>query len=373
MKFSTERATLLKALAHVQSVAEKRNTIPILANVLIQVTSQQVSLKATDMEIEVVERIPASIASEGSCTAPAAVLYDIVRKLPDDVLVELDQTESDGLHLRAGRYATRLNVLPVDDFPSMGSGDFPHKFQISSSILQSLVDRTRFAISTEETRYYLNGIYLHVADVDGEEKLRAVATDGHRLARAETGLPSGAAGISGVIIPRKTVNELRKLMEETEEEVSVALSDTRIQFVVGAITLTSKLIDGVFPDYERVIPQNNNRVLIVDRKAFSEAVARVAAISQERSRPVKLTLKTGLLVLSANSPERGTAKEELDDNLISYSSEELEVGFQARYLGDIMDQVESEAEFVFADSTAPVIVRSIGVSSALYVIMPMRV
>ncbi len=373
MKFSTERAILLKALAHVQSVAEKRNTIPILANVLIQAADQQVSLKATDMEIEVVERIPASVFSEGACTAPAAVLYDIVRKLPDHVVIEFDKTENNGLHLQAGRYATRLNILPVEDFPSMGAGDFPHTFQISSSVLQSLVDRIRFAISNEETRYYLNGIYLHVTDVEGEEKLRAVATDGHRLARVETDVPVGAAGISGVIIPRKTVNELRKLMEETSEEVSISLSDTRIQLVIGSITLTSKLIDGVFPDYERVIPQNNTRVLKVDRKAFSEAVARVAAISQERSRPVKMSLKTGSLVLSANSPERGTAKEELDDNVVSYDSDELEIGFQARYLGDIMEQIEHEAEFVFADSIAPVIVRSAGTSSALYVIMPMRV
>lgn len=262
MKFSAERATLLKALAHIQSVAEKRNTIPILANVLMQASNGQLCLKATDMEIEVVETVPATITRDGATTAPASVLYEIVRKLPDGVEVELDQTDSDGqLHLRAGRYATHLNVLSVDDFPSMGAGDFPHRFHLNGTILRSLIDRTRFAISTEETRYYLNGIYLHAADIDGKPLLRAVATDGHRLARVEAEMPTGAAGMPGVIIPRKTVAELRKLIDEAPEEISVALSETRIQFTVGPITLTSKLIDGTFPEYERVIPRNNTRIL----------------------------------------------------------------------------------------------------------------
>ena len=374
MKFSAERATLLKALAHIQSVAEKRNTIPILANVLMQATNGQLCLKATDMEIEVVETVPATITREGATTAPASVLYEIVRKLPDGVEVELDQTDSDGqLHLRAGRYATHLNVLSVDDFPSMGAGDFPHKFQLNGAVLRSLIDRTRFAISTEETRYYLNGIFLHAADIDGKPLLRAVATDGHRLARVEAEMPAGAAGMPGVIIPRKTVAELRKLIDEAPEDIAVALSETRIQFTVGPITLTSKLIDGTFPEYERVIPRNNTRILRVGKKDFSDAVARVAAISQERSRPVKLMLEPGLLTLSASSAEQGTAKEELDDNRISYDAESLEIGFQARYLNDITDQVEKEVEFCFADSASPAVVRDVDSPSALYVLMPMRV
>ncbi|MBO1324219.1 DNA polymerase III subunit beta [Acetobacter sp. TBRC 12305] len=373
MKFSAERATLLKALAHIQSVAEKRNTIPILANVLIQAADGQLSLKATDMEIEVVEHVPATVIQEGATTAPASVLYEIVRKLPDGVSVELDQSSDGPLHLRAGRYATRLNVLNVDDFPSMGAGDFPHSFSLGSGILRSLIDKTRFAISTEETRYYLNGIYLHAAEVEGEPRLRAVATDGHRLARMETTLPAGAAGIPGVIIPRKTINELRKLIDEAPEEVAIALSDTRIQFTAGPVILTSKLIDGTFPEYERVIPRGNTRILRVGKKDFSDAVARVAAISQERSRPVKMALEPGLLTLSASSPEQGVAKEELDDNRVSYDAEALEIGFQARYLNDITDQVEKEVEFCFADSASPTIVRDVDSPSALYVLMPMRV
>lgn len=374
MKFSAERTTLLKALAHIQSVAEKRNTIPILANVLIHAADGQLSLKATDMEIEVVEVIPATIKREGATTAPAAVLYEIVRKLPDNVLVELDQADGDTpLQLRADRYATRLNVLSVDDFPSMGAGDLPCRFKLNAGVLRSLIDRTRFAISTEETRYYLNGIFFHAADADGIPLLRAVATDGHRLARVETDLPEGAAEMPGVIIPRKTVAELRKLIDEAPEEIEVALSETRVQFTAGSIMLTSKLIDGTFPEYDRVIPRNNTRILRVGKKDFSDAVARVAAISQERSRPVKLTLEPSLLTLSASSPEQGVAKEELDDNRISYDAEALEIGFQARYLNDITDQVEKEVEFAFSDSAAPTIVRDVDSPSALYVLMPMRV
>ncbi|OUJ17674.1 DNA polymerase III subunit beta [Acetobacter orientalis] len=374
MKFSAERTTLLKALAHIQSVAEKRNTIPILANVLINAVDGQLSLKATDMEIEAVEVIPATISREGATTVPASVLYEIVRKLPDNEQVELDQTSGDTpLQLRAGRFATRLNALSVDDFPSMGAGDLPCRFKIATAVLRSLIDRTRFAISTEETRYYLNGIFFHATEHEGLRLLRAVATDGHRLARVETELPAGADTMPGIIVPRKTIAELRKLLDEAPTEIEIALSETRVQFVAGAVTLTSKLIDGTFPEYDRVIPRNNTRILRVGKKDFADAVARVAAISQERSRPVKLALEPGLLTLSASSPEQGVAKEELDDNRISFDAEPLEIGFQARYLNDITDQVEKDVEFAFSDSSAPTIVRDVDSPSALYVLMPMRV
>lgn len=374
MKFKADRTTLIRALAHIQSVAEKRNTIPILANVMLSIEGNLLRLTATDMEIAVVEEVAAEGARDGAATAPASVLYEIVRKLPDGSVVELDHGGGDApLALRAGRYATSLNVLPVEDFPSMVAGDLPCAFSIPSAVLRGLVDRTRFAISTEETRYYLNGIYFHVAK-DGETpKLRAVATDGHRLARVETDLPAGAAEMPGVIIPRKTVAELRKLLDEGAGAVQVSLSDTRIQFRVGAVMLTSKLIDGTFPEYERVIPKNNERFLRVNKHAFADAVARVAAISQERSRPVKLAVQTNLLTLSAISPDQGMAKEELDETSVSYDGPSLEIGFQARYLNDITDQIDVEAEFAFADSSAPTLVRDTNLPTALYVLMPMRV
>ncbi|WP_323993673.1 DNA polymerase III subunit beta [Nguyenibacter sp. L1] len=374
MKLKADRATLLKALAHIQSVAEKRNTIPILANVLINVADGRLTLTATDMEIAVVEEIGAETTRNGAVTAPAAVLYEIVRKLPDGVAIELDHAGGDApLALRAGRYATSLNVLDVDDFPSMMAGALPHRFNVPAALLRGLIDRTRFAISTEETRYYLNGIYLHVAAGDDGPMLRAVATDGHRLARVETEVPPGAEDIPGVIVPRKTVAELRKLLDEGSEDVAIGLSDTRIQFTVGTVTLTSKLIDGTFPEYDRVIPRGNDKILRVGKRDFSDAVARVAAISQERSRPVKLSLGHNLLTLSAVSPDQGTAKEELDDNSVTYDAAPLEIGFQARYLNDITDQIDRDVEFAFSDSSAPTIVRDVGSPSALYVLMPMRV
>jgi DNA polymerase III subunit beta len=374
MKFKADRATLLKALAHIQSVAEKRNTIPILANVLIAVRDGKLTFTATDMEIAIVEEVAASTSRNGATTAPAATLYEIVRKLPEGAEVELDHPGGDAqLALRAGRYATSLVVLPVEDFPSMTAGALAHRFHLPAQSLRALIDRTRFAISTEETRYYLNGIYLHATASEGERKLRAVATDGHRLARVEEELPEGAGSMPGVIVPRKTVAELRKLLDEESSDVEVALSDTRVQFKVGTITLTSKLIDGTFPEYERVIPRDNDKVLLVGKKDFSDAVARVAAISSERSRPVKLSLARDLLVLSAASPEQGTATEELDGDRVQYESGPLEIGFQARYLNDITDQIPEKVEFRFSDGAAPTVVRDAADQSALYVLMPMRV
>ena len=366
---------LLKALAHVQSVVERRNTIPILANVLLEARESGLKLTATDMEIAVVEEVPGvTVTRQGRTTAPAATLYEIVRKLPETAKLELDHPGGDALlTLRAGRFDAKLTVLPVDDFPSMTEGKLPHRFALPAGQLRELIDRTRFAISTEETRYYLNGIYFHATESGGAKVLRAVATDGHRLARVEEPLPDGAAGMPGVIIPRKTVNELRKLAEEMQDEIAVALSDTKIRFTLGAVQLTSKLIDGTFPEYERVIPRGNDKVLRVAKKDFAEAVGRVAGISSERSRPVKLSVDRNHLLISAASPELGQAQEELEGDVVSYDSSPIEIGFQARYLNDITDQIVDHVEFRFSDGSAPTIVTDSAKPEALYVLMPMRV
>jgi DNA polymerase III subunit beta len=373
MKFAVDRAVLLKALAHVQSVVERRNTIPILANVMITASDAGLRLTGTDMEIAIVENVPGvSVARPGRTTAPAATLFEIVRKLPEAAKVEFDHAGGDApLALRAGRFATSLNVLPVEDFPSMTDGKLPHRFKLKAATVRDLVDRTRFAISTEETRYYLNGIYLHLAETAEGPKLRGVATDGHRLALYEDEPPEGAKGMPGVIVPRKTVAELRKLAEETQDEIEVAASDTKIRFQIADVSLTSKLIDGTFPEYERVIPKGNDRVLNVDKKAFADAVARVAAISTERSRPVKLSIEKNQLLLTASSPEQGQAQEEVDG--VSYEHGPLEIGFQARYLTDITEQIAAKVRFKFADGSAPTIVEDAEAPGSLYVLMPMRV
>jgi len=264
-------------------------------------------------------------------------------------------------------------VLPVEDFPSMTDGKLPHRFALPAGVLRDLIDRTRFAISTEETRYYLNGIYLHAAESDGQMVLRAVATDGHRLARVEEPLPEGAGGMPGVIVPRKTVLEVRKLAEETQDEVEIRLSETKIRVTIGTVSLTSKLIDGTFPEYERVIPRGNDKVLRVGKKEFAEAVKRVSAISSERQRPVKLSVDRNHLLLTASSPEQGQAQEEMDEGSVAYDAGPLEIGFQARYLTDITDQVSEKLEFRFADGAAPTIVADVARPEALYVLMPMRV
>ncbi|HET8728289.1 MAG TPA: DNA polymerase III subunit beta [Alphaproteobacteria bacterium] len=377
MKLTIERAALLKSLGHVQSVVERRNTIPILSNVLMRTAGGSLSLTATDMDLEIVESVPADVVREGAVTAPAHTLYDIARKLPEGSQVELDWTgEAHApLSLRAGRSSFKLGCLPVEDFPTMAGGDMPNHFAMPASDLRQMIDRTRFAISTEETRYYLNGIYLHASRTPGEGEplavLRAVATDGHRLARVETALPRGAEEIPGVIVPRKTVTELRKLLDEAGETIEVSLSDAKVRFAFGEVVLTSKLIDGTFPDYERVIPAGNDKVLTVAAKPFAAAVDRVSTIATEKSRAVKLSLEAGTLTLSATSAEQGSATEELE---VDYDAQGIEIGFNARYLLDITQQIEGEdAQFSLADAASPTIVRDAADGSALYVLMPMRV
>ncbi|MBX3519905.1 MAG: DNA polymerase III subunit beta [Xanthobacteraceae bacterium] len=368
MKVTIERAQLAKSLAHVHRVVERRNTIPILANVLLRAGKSSVELKATDLDLEIVETAPGEGKTTGSTTVPAHMIYDIVRKLPEGAQVEL-QSASDGaqLQVRAGRSKFTLQALPETDFPDLAAGEMTHSFNIASADLKRLIDRTQFAISTEETRYYLNGIYLHAID----DKLRAVATDGHRLAQAEIKAPKGAKGMPGVIVPRKTVAEVQRLIDDAGEEVKVELSATKIRFSLGNAVLTSKLIDGTFPDYGRVIPAGNDKTLVVDKSEFMSAVDRVSTVSSERGRAVKLALTDGKLTLSVINPDSGSATEELE---VEYGAEALDIGFNGRYLLDILQQIEGEkARLKLADPGSPTLIEDMEAAGALYVLMPMRV
>lgn len=372
MQFVIDRSHLMKSLGHVQSVVEKRGTIAVLSNVKIDAKGDSVSFTATDMDLAVVEKTTASVSKPGSITLAAHTFYDIVRKLPDGAQVEI--TESDDgskASIRSGQSRFSLACLPVEDFPVMAEGELSHSFTLKSAECLSLAEKPSFAISTEETRYYLNGIYLHPAGSGDGRVLRAVATDGHRLARIEVALPAGAENMPGVIVPRKAIHELRKLLEEGDGDVQISLSDTKIRFVYGNAVLVSKLIDGNFPDYERVIPVNNDKIMEVDCKLFKSAVDRVSVISTEKSRAVKFALENGKLTLATNSAEHGTASEELD---VTYSAGTLEVGFNSRYLLDMMGQIEGDtAQFILNDSASPAIVRDTADVASLYVIMPMRV
>ncbi|WP_296681130.1 DNA polymerase III subunit beta [Novosphingobium sp.] len=372
MKATIERATLLKCLSHVQSVVERRNTIPILSNVLIEASGDgTVKVMATDLDLQVVESLSAvSVDTPGAITVSAHLLFDIARKLPDGSQVSLE-TADNRMTVKAGRSRFSLPTLPRDDFPVIVEGDLPTSFELPAATLAQLIDRTRFAISTEETRYYLNGIFLHVAD----EELKAAATDGHRLARFTLARPDGAQGMPDVIVPRKCVAELRKLLDEAAaSNVLIDLSANKIRFTLGGengVVLTSKLIDGTFPDYTRVIPTGNDKLLRLDPKSFWEGVDRVATIATEKTRAVKMALENDKVTLSVTSPDNGTAAEEVPAD---YSAAGFEIGFNANYLKDILGQIDGDTvELHLADAGAPTLIRQDDKSPALYVLMPMRV
>lgn len=374
MRLTIERSNLIRSLARMTRVVERRNTIPILSNVLISADAEGLRMRATDLDLEVTERVPAHTADEGAITVPCHLLHDIVRKLPDGSEVSLRTGEKDGVTVSAGRSNFRLQTLPEVDFPDLTAGEFTHSFAMPAAELAGMIERTAFAISTEETRYYLNGIYMHVT----EGTLRAVATDGHRLARAEVEAPEGTEGMPGIIVPRKTVGEVQKLLggaekggEGEQAMVRVELSDAKIRFSLGDTVLTSKLIDGTFPDYQRVIPTANDKALTLDRHGFASAVDRVATVSSERGRAVKLAIKDGQMTLTVNNPDSGSAEEEL---AVGYDDDPIEIGFNARYLLDIAGQIGGEeAVFMLNDSGSPTLIRDKGDETALYVLMPMRV
>lgn len=372
MKVSIERSALMKAMSRAQSVVERRNTIPILANVLIEAENDKIAFRATDLDIEVLDTAPAVVSQAGATTVGAHTLHEIVRKLPDGAMVELSDDGTTGrLEIGAGRSHFSLATLPKEDFPVMATSEYDCNFAVPAPILRRLFEKAKFAVSTEETRYYLNGIYMHAAEGAEGRALRCVATDGHRLAQIDAPLPDDADGLPGVIVPRKTVNEAQKLLDDDEAVIAVSVSETKIRFATPEITLTSKVIDGSFPDYTRVIPQGNNKRMEVDAAEFAQAVDRVSTVSSERSRAVKLALDEDRLILSVNAPDSGAADEEL---AVAYADEPLEIGFNAKYLLEIAGQVDREnAVFMFNSSGDPTLMREGNDNSAVYVVMPMRV
>jgi DNA polymerase-3 subunit beta len=373
MKVTVERAELLRSLSHVHRVVERRNTIPILFNVLVRADTANLAFKATDLDLEVVESIAADVAPGGITTVPAQMFYEIVRKLPEGAQVVLEAPgDRAQMSIRAGRSRFSLQTLPASDFPDLAAGDLTHRFALPAAELKRLIDSTQFAISTEETRYYLNGIYLHPVGTGNSLMLRAVATDGHRLAQFELAAPAGTEGMPGIIVPRKTVAEVQRLTDGGGEgEVGIELSQSKIRFTLGAVVLTSKLIDGTFPDYSRVIPLGNDKRLEVGKRDFEQAVDRVSTVASERGRAVKLSLSAGKLVLSVTNPDSGSATEELE---VEYDADPLDIGFNARYLLEIISQIEGDiAVLKLADPGSPTLLADKDRTGALYVLMPMRV
>ena len=368
MKFSIVKSDLLRPLSHIYSVVEKRNTIPILSNLVIEALENEIAFTATDMEIDILEVIKANVISTGKLTVSAHTLYDIVRKLPDGSEVLMHMKENKFI-LSCGKSEFTLPTLPFDDYPIMTEITGGKNFSISSADLQNLIDNTKFAISVEETRYYLNGIYLH--QNKDEDNLRAVATDGHRLAQVEISLPDGADGMPSIIVPRKTVGEVRKLIDDTEGNINIIVSSNKIKFNINNCTLTSKLIDGSFPDYQRVIPKDNTNNMIVSTKEFKDAVDRVSTISIEKSRAVKLSLSKNNLVLKVNTHDTGNASEELE---VNFDGNPMEIGFNSKYLLDIALQMQGkEMQFSLSDSSSPALITDPEQEGIIFVLMPMRV
>ncbi len=372
MKFIIERATLLKTLSHVQSIVEKRNTIPVLSNVKIEALADGISFKATDMDTEITEVVDAKISEQGATTAPAHMLYDIVRKLSDGAEVELTFPDDKGqLTIACGKSKFSLSCIGVEDFPVISGDALPINFSMSVGELKGVIDRTKFAVSTEETRYYLNGVYMHAKNNGATSVLRIVATDGHRLACVESPLPQGAENLNGVIIPRKTIGEIRKLLDDTSvENVTISMSDNKVRFTLEEVTLTSKLIDGTYPDYERVIPTGNDKSLEMSVKALATAVDRVSVVA-ERTRAIKMITGKNHVSITTSSPELGSAQEEVE---AAYDGEVLEIGYNFRYLLDILAEITGETvKISFADASSPSVIHDTSDNSAVFVLMPMRV
>ena len=374
MKFSIDRSVLLIALQHVHSVVERRNTIPILSNVLIEAKEDGVYLTSTDMDITVIEKVDlgeSEVTQLGTTTTSAQMLYDIVRKLPDNIKVEFLSEKNDRLGIKASSSSFALNCLPSEDFPSIAQEDFKHSFNIDALDLVRLIDKSSFAMSLEETRYYLNGIYLHAIKEDNVEKMRTVATDGHRLSRVDINLPQGAEGIPGVIIPRKTILEIRKILEDHTGNVSLSISETKIKLSFNNVVLTSKLLDGTFPDYSRVIPEHNDKLVTISNQSISEAVDRVSTVSTDKTRAIKININKGSVVISATNPDKGSASEHLD---VVYNGDEVEIGFNSKYVLDVTRQIKgNEILIKLSDSVSPTLVYDKDDKDVLFVLMPMRV
>lgn len=368
MKLTIEKNSFLKALGHAHSVVERRTALPILSHLLLQAEGMTLKLTSTDLELSIVENVSATILESGKTTVPAHLLYEIVRKFREGSQIELfHNKDKHQLEISCGRSEFKLPCLPPEDFPVINKNDLPFHFKLPAKAMRTLIERTRIAMSTEETRYFLNGIYMHAT----ETELRAVATDGHRLARVSLPLPESAKGMPGVIVSRKTVNELYKLLTDTQDDVEIAVSENQISITVHNAVLTSRLIDGKYPDYEEAIPSGNDQLMHFKVREFSQAVDRVATISSDRFSEIKMRLEGNRVQFSAANEDSGRAEEEIE---VDYSGRNIDIGFNSRYLMDVAQQIETdEAQIALSDGNSPIIIRPMNDDSSLFVLMPLRV
>ncbi|MCP1314147.1 MULTISPECIES: DNA polymerase III subunit beta [unclassified Halomonas] len=366
MKFSISREALLRPLTLVAGVVERRQTLPVLSNVLIQVEGDQVALTGTDLEVELVGRTVASqVEQEGGATVPARKLMDICKSLPEQSEIQLALEEGRAV-LRSGRSRFTLSTLPVAEFPNIEDGASSQELSIPRGTLKHLIEATSFAMAQQDVRYYLNGMLLDIQN----HLLRAVATDGHRLAMCSRQTEVAVAEPQKMIVPRKGILELSRLLDDSDEPVSLTLGATHLRAHTGDFTFTSKLIDGKFPDYERVVPKNGDKVLIADRAELRQVLSRTAILSNEKYRGVRLYLEEGNLKVMANNPEQ----EEAEENVaIEYTGPGMEVGFNVGYLVDVLAVLDEErVQMTLADPNSSALLEEPGGGDALYVVMPMR-
>jgi DNA polymerase III subunit beta len=360
MKFTAEQATLSKAIAKVAGIIERRNTIPILANVVIRAEDNRLTITGTDLDIEAVTTISANVSSPGVTTINAALFSDIVKKTPPGKLIEFD-LDGDHLSIKAGRSKFRLAVLSADDFPLMKSGDFLASFQISAPELARLFGKAAFAMSTEESRYYLNGVYLHPSD----GVVTAVSTDGHRLAKVTS---TTNAEFNGVIVPRKMVAEIRKVLGLGD--VSVSVSEFKIRVDMGETVITSKVVDGTFPDYRRIIPARHPNSVTVDAKDLARAADRVASVTEDRSRIVVFEAKDGTVKISASAGV-GQAEDIIDATIIG---DDVRTGFNSAYMRETLSQADGGDVLIEYDGVnEPFIIRPTEDAGFMAILMPARV
>ena len=371
MKFSIEKNNFYKSISHVQNIVERKSTLPILANLLIEAKDNSLILSATDMDISIKDSLDCNIIEEGSTTVSAHTLYEIVRKLPDNSEIEIISNDGKIMSLRSGKSKFSLGCLPKEDFPIIEIGDLENEISLNSKTLLKLIEKTRFAISNEETRYFLNGIYFHNQQNQDLSTLSVVATDGHRLAKMDYDLKEKIKEFPGIIIPKKTINEVYKLLSDLDDTTKINLNSNKIVFFIGSTILISKLIDGNFPDYKKVIPKDNTNKLTVNRNEFSLAIDRVSTIVSEKSPVIKFKLMNNLMNLSSVNSESGTATEDLN---IDYSGDDIEIGFNSKYILEMINNLEDQNIILnFKDSSSPVTAIEESNPNLVYVLMPMRV
>lgn len=365
MKISANRDDLLKPLQQVVGVVERRQTLPILANVLIAVNDNDLSLTATDLEVELRTHAPIEARGETEFTLPARKLMDICKALPDGVPVTLE-TEGDKATLRSGRGRYTLGMLPAQDYPTIEPAQAAEKLPLPVGVLKRLIDKTQFAMAQQDVRYYLNGLLLEIRS----GRVRAVATDGHRLALCDAEF-AGATGMDlQVILPRKAVIELSRLLTESGEEAELEISNSHLRVHLGKTSFTTKLIDGRFPDYERVMPSGETSLMHADRDELRQALARTAILSNEKYRGIRFRLENGLLHLQAHNPEQDEAEEEVE---VDYQGAEMTIGFNVGYLLDVLGVLDGDqVQMAVIDSNSSSLLTQKDSAECRYVVMPMR-